>query len=202
MNASRFRFVGDRLVADFVNTVDWGEPGVTLESERLPTPEAWRAWLEAADLASGAAARRILVEGRAAERGLRVVHATRALLHRILTALALGRTVTVEDRSALARLAAGAAGRRRLTVGPGSASWRWDPDPGRPERWLDPVVWDAADLLAGADRGRIRACPGPRCGWVFVDRSRNGRRRWCAMDLCGSRAKARAYYARTRKAAR
>ncbi len=199
MTVSRFRFVGGQLVADFVNTVDWGEPGVPFESERLAAPEGWRAWLEAAGVVSVAGARRLVVEGRSAERALKQVHATRALMHRILTALGRGRVLAPDDRAALARLAAGAASRRRLEVRASGAEWRWEPDPGRPERWLHPVVWDAADLLAGPDRARIRVCDGPRCGWVFVDRSRNGRRRWCAMDLCGSRAKARAYYARTRR---
>jgi predicted RNA-binding Zn ribbon-like protein len=32
------------------------------------------------------------------------------------------------------------------------------------------------------------------CGWLFVDRSRNGNRRWCDMRTCGSRDKMRRYY--------
>jgi predicted RNA-binding Zn ribbon-like protein len=36
-------------------------------------------------------------------------------------------------------------------------------------------------------RERIRSCP--RCGWVFVDTSRGGKRRWCSMDICGNREK-------------
>ncbi|MEU6716525.1 CGNR zinc finger domain-containing protein [Nonomuraea sp. NPDC046802] len=38
-------------------------------------------------------------------------------------------------------------------------------------------------------RDRIRACG--RCGWLFLDSSRGGRRRWCSMNLCGNREKAR-----------
>lgn len=34
---------------------------------------------------------------------------------------------------------------------------------------------------------RIRACG--RCGWLFVDSSRGGRRRWCSMSACGNREK-------------
>lgn len=45
---------------------------------------------------------------------------------------------------------------------------------------------------------RLKACPGPDCGWVFVDRSRNGSRRWCQMSDCGNRAKAAAFRARQR----
>lgn len=45
---------------------------------------------------------------------------------------------------------------------------------------------------------RLKACPGPDCEWVFVDRSRNGSRRWCQMSACGNRAKASAFRARQR----
>lgn len=36
-------------------------------------------------------------------------------------------------------------------------------------------------------RERIHACP--RCGWLFVDTSRGGKRRWCNMRICGNREK-------------
>ncbi|HEX2214814.1 MAG TPA: CGNR zinc finger domain-containing protein, partial [Mycobacterium sp.] len=35
---------------------------------------------------------------------------------------------------------------------------------------------------------RIRTCD--RCGWLFLDSSRGGRRRWCSMSTCGNREKA------------
>jgi hypothetical protein len=49
--------------------------------------------------------------------------------------------------------------------------------------------------------GRLKACPGPDCGWVFIDGSRNASRRWCQMSECGNRAKAGAFRARQRDAA-
>lgn len=45
---------------------------------------------------------------------------------------------------------------------------------------------------------RLKACPGDHCGWVFYDNSRNQASGWCSMQICGQRAKARAY--RRRKA--
>jgi predicted RNA-binding Zn ribbon-like protein len=58
----------------------------------------------------------------------------------------------------------------------------------------------AALLRTSADLGwvRLKACPGPDCGWVFHDRSRNGSRRWCDMAECGNRAKGAAFRARHR----
>jgi len=55
---------------------------------------------------------------------------------------------------------------------------------------------------AGADWRRLKACPGPDCGWVFTDRTRNGSRRWCQMRECGNRAKGAAFRARNRDRAR
>lgn len=60
----------------------------------------------------------------------------------------------------------------------------------------------AALMRCSADIGwaRIKACPGPDCGWVFHDRSRNASRRWCDMGECGNRAKGAAFRARRRTA--
>ena len=44
------------------------------------------------------------------------------------------------------------------------------------------------------DRDRLKACDA--CGWAFFDVSKNKSRRWCAMGLCGSQQKSRAYRAR------
>lgn len=54
---------------------------------------------------------------------------------------------------------------------------------------LWPVVRHAAALLTSTDAAAIRMCAGTDCGWVFVDRSRGRRRRWCAMETCGTLAK-------------
>jgi predicted RNA-binding Zn ribbon-like protein len=43
---------------------------------------------------------------------------------------------------------------------------------------------------------QLKACLGRDCGWIFYDRSRNQSARWCAMNVCGDREKARAYYRR------
>jgi predicted RNA-binding Zn ribbon-like protein len=47
---------------------------------------------------------------------------------------------------------------------------------------------------------RLKVCPGEDCGWVFYDHSRSRTGRWCSMNVCGGRSKARAYYRRQRDA--
>ncbi len=49
---------------------------------------------------------------------------------------------------------------------------------------------------------RLKACPGEDCGWAFYDHSRNQAGSWCSMSVCGSRAKARDYRLRQRRARR
>ena len=49
---------------------------------------------------------------------------------------------------------------------------------------------EAADALIRAELERVRRCADPRCGRVFQDETKNGRRRWCDMATCGNRAKA------------
>jgi len=54
----------------------------------------------------------------------------------------------------------------------------------------------AADIAVAAAAGvwpRLKMCGHVDCRWVFYDGSRNGRGRWCAMDVCGNRAKTHAY---------
>jgi predicted RNA-binding Zn ribbon-like protein len=52
-------------------------------------------------------------------------------------------------------------------------------------------------LVALAEqRQRLRTCGNRRCGWLFVDRSTNGRRRWCDPKACGNRMKVRRFRAR------
>ncbi|MDY7106260.1 MAG: CGNR zinc finger domain-containing protein [Actinomycetota bacterium] len=59
------------------------------------------------------------------------------------------------------------------------------------------VVTIARSHVLGA-WDRLKLCPGPSCGWAFVDRSRNRSRRWCEMRSCGNHAKVRAYRAKRR----
>jgi predicted RNA-binding Zn ribbon-like protein len=86
-------------------------------------------------------------------------------------------------------------------VGAGFA-WDWPAArPAAPEGLLWPIARSAAELLTGAQLARVKFCPGHGCGWLFVDRTRNGRRRWCEMEVCGSRAKMQRYHQRRRSAA-
>jgi predicted RNA-binding Zn ribbon-like protein len=57
------------------------------------------------------------------------------------------------------------------------------------------IADEAVELVRSGDLRRVRACEG--CGWMFLDTSKAGARRWCSMDICGAREKMRRYRART-----
>jgi predicted RNA-binding Zn ribbon-like protein len=40
---------------------------------------------------------------------------------------------------------------------------------------------------------RMKICSSSTCRYVYYDRSKNGSRRWCSMEICGNRSKTRAY---------
>jgi predicted RNA-binding Zn ribbon-like protein len=46
---------------------------------------------------------------------------------------------------------------------------------------------------------RLCICQGANCAWLFIDRSKAGRRRWCDMGVCGNRAKSQRFQARLRR---
>lgn len=51
----------------------------------------------------------------------------------------------------------------------------------------------AVGSSSGGTWRRLKACRNEGCMWAFYDGSRNHSGSWCTMDVCGSRAKMRAY---------
>jgi predicted RNA-binding Zn ribbon-like protein len=49
-----------------------------------------------------------------------------------------------------------------------------------------------AGITAGTWQ-RLKACREHTCKWAFYDHTKNRSGAWCTMDVCGNRAKARAY---------
>ncbi len=77
--------------------------------------------------------------------------------------------------------------------------WSWDEDRPCLERPLWPIVRSAGELLTSEESRSVRQCASETCSWLFIDRSRTKRRRWCDMSTCGNRAKARRHYQRQKQ---
>jgi len=200
--AGSLPLVGDDLALDFANTesgrgfpshqnhlreagdvVDW-----LRRAKVLPEDEA--DWLkgqvsEHADLAADLLA--CAIELRAAIQAI---------------GAALGRRLKPPEAAlaSLSALHARFVAAAELTPGALACHWRWSVRASPVEAALGPVALAAVSLFTQGDLSRIRECGGHACGWLFYDRSKNNRRRWCEMEVCGNRAKQRRLAARRRGA--
>ncbi len=77
---------------------------------------------------------------------------------------------------------------RRLTGAKGTVAWTWS-DTLTLHTVAHRLAVAAVDLLTGPEAGRVKECLGRNCGWLFLDTSRNGSRRWCSDAVCGSLAR-------------
>lgn len=93
-----------------------------------------------------------------------------------------------------------AAGRARLSRSDQGADVAADLDASGLGLIADRVALAAVALLQHFPFERTRICVGTHCGWLFIDSSKAGRRRWCDMATCGNAAKSRRHYATRRKA--
>lgn len=172
------------LCLDFANTRFWrGQPAPT---ETLNAPPDLAAWTKAAKAPTA--------------REFDAALALRETIYRLFDAQAQGRQGSARDLEALNQALARAP--NRTTLKRGRAGYEWDVDgrPGTALALLAPVLWSAGDLLSGPRLDRVRRCANPECGWLFLDDSRAGKRRWCSMQSCGNRAKARRHYHKSREA--
>lgn len=133
------------------------------------------------------------------ERALRLRKTIEAVFRRI------ARSESPHERD-LARVQeeyAAALANARLTASGSGYAWSWNRTREELSRPLWLVAESAVQLLTDDDLSRIKECPGAGdCGWLFYDTSRNGTRRWCSMEGCGSRVKMRRQYARRQGHAR
>jgi predicted RNA-binding Zn ribbon-like protein len=198
-----FELSGGALCLDFVNTVD--DRPTAEPKERLNAYSELLAWAAQAGAIAPRRARALAGEAgrrpREAQAVLERARAGREALFEVLSAAAHRRRFPGPALRTLEAAMAQALGHRRLVApGPGpEVRWVWAED----EAALDSVVWpvfgSAAELLTTTTLERVRQCAAAACDWLFLDRSKNGSRRWCDMSVCGNRDKVRRHRQRQRR---
>ncbi len=190
-----YKLIGGALSLDFVNTVSF--PASDQPHDWLDRAENFLVWAGASgllvesDLADWT--QRLTRAASEVEPAMARVRRTRAVLADVLQPVVRGEEVPADSGRRFNALFRDTIGHR--SIGWSDLSWGWD-DARTLDDVLRPVVLDAALLLTEGDRERLRHCPG--CDWLFYDVTRNRSRRWCDMQDCGSRAKSRRYYRRSR----
>jgi predicted RNA-binding Zn ribbon-like protein len=197
-----FQFVltGGALCLDFANTLDYRP--TRHPRELLPDYRRLVLWSVQSGTLSEAEAlelmsRREPSPGEEAQ-ALARAHEVREAIYSVFVAAARGRQPEAGSVATLNQALHHALGRLELEPVTRPYGWRWRSRPLELGRPLWPVVRSAADLLTSADIARVRECDAANCGWLFLDKSKNRTRRWCAMKVCGNRDKARRYRAARR----
>jgi len=177
-----FWFDAGAVCLDFAHTGGEGQYAVF---ESLHEPADLAGWLAAPPL--DAAVAPVTAEELVAAKALRQAIWETAHARADGRALPAGAVATINRAAAAAPLSP------ELTGDGTTAQWA---APVRATQALSTLAREMIELLTGPLSERIRECASDNCPLVFVDSSRPGARRWCAMERCGNRHKLRALRAR------
>lgn len=175
-------FIGGHPVLDLTNTV-FNRSDPAADNELLASPAEVLSWCESVGLFTS----KPRLTGVAARTLVRDVHEVREHAWAVFDAVSRGESAPPEHLGFLLERAgegARAGHIRRIDTALDELT----------AKWSVPGVFPATLALLAVHAfftlppDRIRTCD--RCGWLFLDSSRGGRRRWCSMSTCGNREKA------------
>jgi predicted RNA-binding Zn ribbon-like protein len=202
--AATLRLVGGDPCLDFVNTVGGRTAGAVLpRAEKLAGYLDIVAWARHASLLDEGQASRLArgasqKPGEASQVFARAIR-LREALYGALTRQMAGRSPLPVDLETLNAELGAARRRERLAWAARGLRWESASEAGRLDAVLGPVIRAAAALLTTGDLTRLRQCGGERCGWLFLDHSRNHSRHWCSMADCGNLTKVRRFRERRKR---
>jgi predicted RNA-binding Zn ribbon-like protein len=190
--------IGGRLSLDFLNTADTHDP---LAGDMLHGYSDLLWWALRVGVMDDSAATALFAAAEADPARARQVLAAavtlREALYRVFVAARGGTTADAADLDVLNAALSSALAHLRVAGEADGFGWAWE-EGAQLERVLWPVARDAAELLVSGDLRRVGKCCGENCDWLYLDTSRNRSRRWCDMQSCGNRAKARRHYHRAK----
>jgi len=171
------------IVRSFVNSADLEEG-----TEELGSPHELVAWLAAHELAAG--------ETRATRTDLDHAIGLREALRAVLLSHNGGPPAPAQSAATLDD----AARRARVQLRFREARLGWvapetllKPDAGGVDGALGRILAIVHGSIADGTWSRLKACRVHSCEWAFYDHTKNRSGAWCNMDVCGNRAKARAF---------
>ncbi len=197
---SRFEFIAGSLGLDFANTVG---------GLRDVCPQEFL--LNYGSLLSWGCQSGLLTEGQVSILSLKADSSAleaesvfiracelREAIYSLFTAITAGSQPASVDMDRLNReLDRGTIGAYVLATADGF-QWQWKQDEEALDQVLGPIARSAATLLISNERSLVRQCGGANCGWLFIDTTKNHRRRWCSTTGCGNKARVRKHRLRSK----
>jgi len=202
----RFELIAGALCLDFANTLDDRPSGKPQELLKHYVDLA--RFAEDTGILDTAQVDRLTersyVSVEAAQRALSAAIEMREAVNAVFVAIANKKSVPATALMILNQYVQGAAQHAQLVPvnwGKGASrfEWRFNGLPVNFETPLWPIARSAAELLTSDQLPFVRACASKACQWLFLDVSKNHRRRWCDMTKCGNRAKFQRFYAKQMK---
>jgi len=172
--------IAGNLALDLANTFSFR--GSAREVDHLAAIDDLRRWAAAAGLVEDGWS----PPAKEARSCLSAVHRLRIAVDAGGAAIAHDAEPPADALDTIREMAAECLARAKLAGAPAHLSFTGT------DRIIGPIVWAALDLLRGQELDRLKQCPPNDCRWLFIDRTKNGSRRWCDMATCGDRAKRRA----------
>ena len=199
MKTQPFDFDAGALCLDFANTVDWHASDNP--QDMLHDYDGLIAWAVLAGILAPDQVdrlRRLAQEQpERAQAAFARASGLREAIYRLFVQFSEQGTFASEDLALINEALHEALANLKLVPSPAGFDWDWVETPAAFGQILWPIVRSTGDLLTSDQLERVRQCADDRgCGYLFVDMSRNRSRRWCSMESCGNRAKARRHYQR------
>ena len=198
----RFELMGGAVCLDFVNTLDdrfSAEPKELLQHYVDLARFAEDTGI-LPDLQVDRLMTRSMQQPDSAKRALASAIQLREAISEIFYALARKNPVPAAAVVILNQHVQEAAQHLALVAGRRHFEWKFESESYDLFATLWPIARDAAELLASERLEFVRTCASKTCEWLFLDESKNHRRRWCDMTKCGNRAKVKRFYTRKKRA--
>jgi len=198
----KFELCGGSVALDFVNTLDdrFSDEPKELLKKYVDLARFAEDTGSLPDLQVDRLRTRSMQNPEEAERALASAIQLREAISNIFYALVRKKPVPVAAVTLLNAQVQDASAYLGLAPAKHGFEWRFDWRTNDLFAPLWPIARDAAELLASERVELVRACASKTCEWLFLDESKNHRRRWCDMTKCGNRAKVKRFYTRTKRA--
>jgi predicted RNA-binding Zn ribbon-like protein len=177
-------FVGGHVVLDLANTVFHRKEPVA-DNELLKSVRDVSSWCQSAGLISAADGRKL--NSQTGDELVNAVHRIREQVWTVFDAVSVGEAPPAKALGALLRQAGRGMGAESVSFADARMT-KLAGKFGDAHAIPSALAVLAVEALFVLPRNRVRSCA--RCGWLFVDVSKGGRRRWCSMGTCGNREKA------------
>ena len=188
------------LCCNFVNTV-YAWRGVNL-NEYLKTYDDFIAWCRKLDVCDPSyldeLSEQAKLHPQKATNALHEIKKVRQLLYNFISAIAAGEQETYKALlNELNPLLMKSLNKQQIVFKNEAFQPEFQLDATALDSPLHVVLKSLYDVLIQADLSRIKECP--KCGWVFLDETKNGRRRWCSPTECGTQDKMLRYNQKKRQ---